>query len=97
MIPRRRTRTFWRVPHVAATRMAAALVLGACSGTAAVEGGAVCTLGERIPCAGDGGCPGERTCLPDLSGTGPCLCVDPDAAPPEGRTPDPDASTDGGT
>jgi hypothetical protein len=70
-----------------------AISAGACSETAAVEGGAVCTFGERIACMGDAGCAGERTCLADLTGYGPCVCGAPDASSVLG----PDASADGGT
>jgi hypothetical protein len=68
-------------------------------GTAAVEGGAVCTYREVIPCLTDAGCQGTQECLPDLSGYGPCTCSEPDSgagstAPDAGSGA---AATDGGS
>ncbi len=48
----------------------------ACQSAEATGGGTVCTYLQTIDCTGVEGCVGARTCLPDLSGFGPCQCGD---------------------
>jgi hypothetical protein len=55
--------------------LVAATAFASCTSTAETSGGALCTYGQDIPCTGEGGCAGKRTCLPDLSGYGACDCA----------------------
>jgi len=45
-----------------------------CQSTPQTTGGQICTYGEVIKCETDAGCQGTQTCLPDLTGYGPCVC-----------------------
>jgi hypothetical protein len=69
--------------------VAAVACFTGCQSTPQTTGGQICTYNEVIHvCTTDAGCKGSQTCLPDLSGYGPCVCEsdagqseDGDAAP----------------
>lgn len=60
------------------------LLVGGCSTTEAVAGGAACTYGQVIRCTTDAGCEGFQQCAPDLSTWGPCTCGTDAGTAPDG-------------